>query len=90
MSSYFNLSVCVRLDSIWVMFTNMVSCSSVLNFTNDLDDVATMIGCTYYGGREPQCPVIFDYRNRLSYIEWGLLAATCTVIVSCTLGCTFF
>ena len=44
-----------------------------------------MICCTYYSGREPQCPVIFDYRNRLSCIEWGFPAATYMVMVSCTL-----
>ena len=81
--------VCVRLDSIWVMFTNVISCSSLLSSTNNFDDVWAMISCTYYSGREPQCPVIVDYRNRLSCIEWGFPAATCMVMVSCTLGCTF-
>ena len=89
LSSHFNLGVLVRLDSIWVTFTNVVLCSSVLSSTNDFDNVWAMIGCTYYSGREPQCPVIVDYRNRLSCIEWGFPAATCTVMVSCTLGCTF-
>ena len=65
MSSHFNLGMCVRLDSIWVMFMNVVSCSSVLSSTNDFGDVRTMIDCAYYSGREPQCPVIVDYRNRL-------------------------
>ena len=53
MSSYFNLGVYVRLDGIWVMFTNVISCLSVLSSTNDFDDVGAMIGCTYYSGREP-------------------------------------
>ena len=39
LSSHFNLGVRVRLDSIWVMFTNVVSCSPVLSSTNDFDDV---------------------------------------------------
>ena len=89
LSSHLNLGVHVRLDSIWVMFTNVVSCSPILSSTNDFDNVWAMIGCTYNSGREPQCPVIVDYRNRLSCIEWGFPAATCTVMVSCTLGCTF-
>ena len=71
------------------MFTNVVSCLSVLSSTNDFDGVGAMIGCMYHSGREPQCPVIVDYRNRLSCIEWGFLAATCMVMVSCTLDCTF-
>ena len=79
------VAVHVRLDSIWVTFTNVVSCSPVLSSTNDFDDVWAMIGCTYYSGREPQCPVIVNYRNRLSCIEWGFPAATCMVMVSCTL-----
>ena len=70
-------------------FTNVVSCSSVLCSTNDFDDVGAMISCTYYSGREPQCPVIVDYRNRLSCIEWGFPVATDTVMVSCTLGGMF-
>ena len=68
LSSHFNLGRCVRLDSIWVTLTNVVSCSPVLSTTNNFDDVGTMIGCTYYSGREPQCPVIVDYRNSLSCI----------------------
>ena len=39
LSSYFNLVVCVMLDSIWMTFTNVVSCSSVFSSTNDFDDV---------------------------------------------------
>ena len=39
LSSHFNLGVRVRLDSIWVTFTNVVSCSSVFSSTNDFDDV---------------------------------------------------
>ena len=89
LSSHLNLGVHVRLDSIWVMFTNVLSCSSKLSSTNDFDDVGNMIGCMYYSGREPWCPVIVDYRNRLSCIEWGFLVATCIVMVSCTLSCTF-
>ena len=89
LSSHFNLWVHVRLDSIWVMFMNVVSCLSILSSTNDFDDVGAMIGCTYYSGREPQCPVIVNYRNRLSCIEWGFPAATCMVMVICTLGCMF-
>ena len=49
-----------------------------------------MIGCAYNSSREPQCPVIVDYRNSLSCIEWGFLAGTCTNMVSSTLGCTIF
>ena len=47
------------------------------------------IGCTYYSGREPQCPVIIDYRSRLVCIKWGFPMATCMVMVSCTVGWTF-
>ena len=90
MSSHFNLGVSIRLDSIWVTLMNVVSCLSVLSSTNDFDGVGAMIGCVYYSDREPQCPVIVDYRNRMSCIKWGFLVATCMVIVSCTLGCTFF
>ena len=89
MSSHFNLSVHVRLDNIWMTFTNVVLCSSVLGSTNDFDNVRAMISCMYYSGRGPQCPVIVDYRNRLSCIEWGFLAATCMIMVSCTLGYMF-
>ena len=89
MSSHFNLGVCVRLDSIWVTFMNVVSCLSILCSTNDLDNVGAMISCTHYSDKEPQCPVIVDYRNRLSCIEWDFPVATCTVTVSCTLDCTF-
>ena len=87
LSSHLNLGVHVRLDSIWVMFTNVVSCSFVLSSINDFVDVWAMIACTTVVGS--QCPVIVDYRNRLSYIEWGFLAVTCMVMVSCTLGCMF-
>ena len=89
LSSHFNLGMCVRLDSIWVTFRNVVSCSSVLSSTNDFDDVWAMTGCMYNSGREPQCPVIVDYRHGLSCIEWGFLAATCMVMVGCTLGGMF-
>ena len=47
----------VRLDGIWMMFMNVVLYSSVLRSTNNFDDVGAMIGCVYYSGREPQCPV---------------------------------
>ena len=40
--------VYVMLDNIWVMFMNVVSCSSVLSSTNDFDEVGTMISCMYY------------------------------------------
>ena len=88
LSSHFNLGLHVRFDSIWVMFMNVVSCLSVLSCqTNNIDNVGTMIGCAYNVGRDPQFPVIVDYRNSLSCIQWGFLAGTCIVMVSCTLGC---
>ena len=61
---------------------------SALPSTNEFVDVGAMIYCTYYSGRAPQCPVIVDYRNRLSCVGWGFPAATCKVMVSCMLGCT--
>ena len=88
LSSHFNLGVCVRLDSIWVTFRNVVSCSSVLSSDNDFDDVGAMISCMYYSGRESHCPVIVDYRNRLSCIEWGFPVAT-DMLISCPLGGMF-
>ena len=57
-SCHLNLGVHVRLDSIWMMFMNVVLYSSVLSSTNDFEDVGAMISCIYYSGREPQCPVI--------------------------------
>ena len=51
---HFNLGVHVRLDSICMMFMNVVSFSSVLSSTNDFDNVGAMIGCMYYSGKEPQ------------------------------------
>ena len=79
------------LDSIWVMFTNVVLCSSVLSSTNDFDNVGTMICCTYYSGREPQCPVIVNYRNRLSCIEWSFPVQSwlAAVWVACSSNLSF-
>ena len=34
-------------DSIWVTFTNVISCSSVLSSDNDFNNVGAMICCTY-------------------------------------------
>ena len=85
LSSHLNLGMPVTLDSIWVTFMNVFSCLSVLSSTNNFDDVGAMIRYMYYSGWEPQCPVIVDYRNILSCIQWGFPAATCIVMVSYTL-----
>ena len=75
LSSNFNLGVCVRLDRIWVTFMNVVSCSSVLSSINNFDNVRAMISCMCYIGREPHCPVIVDFRNSSSCIQWRFLGA---------------
>ena len=40
-----HLRIHIRLDNIWMMFTKVVTCLSVLSSTNNLDDVGAMIGC---------------------------------------------
>ena len=43
--SHSHLRIHIRLDNIWMMFTKVVTCLSVLSSTNNLDDVGAMIGC---------------------------------------------
>ena len=83
------LGVHVRLDSIWMMFMNVVSCLNVLSSTNNFHDVGAMISSMYYSGREPVCCHCLLQKQFVLHIV-GLFAVTCTVMVSCTLGCSFF
>ena len=53
---------------------DVVSCSSVLSFMNNFDNVGAMISCTYYSGREPQ-------KQSVLHTQSGFLALTYMVMV---------
>ena len=76
----------VRLDDIWVTFTNVVVGMSILSTADDLDNVCSMVCCTDDVGREPQASGITDNRYSLSSKQQGLLLAALMVMVCCTQG----
>ena len=67
-------------------FLNVVTSTSVLSTTNDLDQVGAIIGFAHDGGREPQVPGIFEHRYSLAGKEWKFLAAASLIMVLSTLG----
>ena len=81
--SYICGDVLVRLDRVWVMFTNVVVGMSLLSTTHDLDCVWSMVCCIDDGGREPQASGIIWNGDSLSGKQWGFLLATLTVVVCC-------
>ena len=67
------------------MFSNVVTSTSVLSTTNDLDQVGAMISFVDDGGREPQVPGVIEDRYSLASKEWRFPVAASLVVVLYTL-----
>ena len=79
---------CVWFNCIQMTFLNVVTSTSALSTTNDLDQVGAIIGFTDDGGREPRVPGILEDRYGLSREEWRFLVAASLVTLLCTLDGT--
>ena len=84
--SYICVDVLVKPDGIWVTVTNVVTGTSILSITNDLDIVWSMVCCVDDGSREPQVSGIVENGYGLTSKQWGFLPATLMVMVCCTWG----
>ena len=71
-----------------MMFLNVVTTTSVLCATNDLDQVGAITGFVDDDGREPQVPGVIEDRYSLASKEWGFLVAASLVMVLCALSDT--
>ena len=67
-------------------FSNVVTSTSVLSTTSDLDQEGVMISFVDDGGREPQVPGVIQDRYGLASKEWRFLVAASLVMVLCTLS----
>ena len=68
-----------------MMFTDVITCTSVLASANDLNQVGAMSGLTNDCGWEPEGLGIIEYRDSLPCIWWGLWSAV-MIMVCITLG----
>ena len=69
-----------------MMFLNVVTSTSVLTTTNDLDQVGAMISFADDGGREPKVSGVIEDRYSLAGKEWRFLVAASLVMVLCILS----
>ena len=69
-------------------FSNVVTSTSVLSTTNDLNQVGAMISFGDDGGRDLQVPGLTEDRCGSAGKEWRFLAVASLVVVLCTLSGT--
>ena len=73
---------CVWLHSIWMTFTDVVTCMSVLASANDSNQVWVMSGLIDDCGWEPEGLGVIEDRDSLPCIQWGLWSAVMIIVYS--------